>query len=838
MLAKLRAARSATGRELKPAVLRVLTVGGVSVYLLLAMAQRPRPEPIPYGALGLVWLGALALLLAVLVRPRLSVPRRAVSIGFDTSAISTVMYLAGPVGAPLYPLYLLLALGNGFRFGISYLYLSTALAVIGYSLVIASSPYWLNQLPLAIGLTIGLGILPLYAARFLQRQRENARRTARISRSKARLLGNITQELRKPLHHMTGMSDLLRETPLNREQRGFAEAISHSAGSLGALIENMADYSTIEAGKLAIAHTDFDLHSVLNGTVRVLQPQTRNKGLQLNLQFDPKIPFQLRGDPNRLRQILTSLLSDVINRMQHGSIGMRVHLQQTSDTRIVLRFELETSPSGAFTPQFAQCFNGLDDAYATESVTDCAGLAVAIARELIDSMQGKIEIGNETGQTGLLAIELPFERQADAPTSVTTLDGVRALLIADDRNPDFSRLTGWLRDWHVHLDAVESASAAFVRTESEFRRKRPYHAIIIDQSLVENDARQFAQALRKTAMATNCVLVLIAPQDAASQQSAVQNAGYNCMLSSPVEKPLLHNALHSAAALQRTAASRVIRLRTRKYEPRAAKARILVAEDNPTSQKFVAGVLDRAGHEVDVVQNGEEALDALEVKNYQLVIVDMHMPIMDGIQTAKLYRFIHPGRTRVPFVMLTANATAEARMECESAGIETFLTKPIEASRLVQVVDRLLSGHARRATGHDANRHRDRAPTADPLEAPPVLNLSNLQEVQNLGYGSDFFHELIQGFIRDGNSMLEKMSGALACQDYADFRDAGLALKGNAGSMGAVRLYKSCHQIERMSRVDYELMGGQLVNDIRAEFLRACSALIEYSKQLGNNARS
>lgn len=839
ILARLRSADSVSGRELEQAILRLLTVGVVSGYLLLASHGQTYLHSLLYPIAGSIWLGAIVFLLLAWFRVPAGPGRRLFATLYDTAAISVAMYVSGPDGAPLYPLYLAVALGNGFRFGIGHLYLATSLGLIGFSLVVFGTAFWVNHLALSVGLMLGLALLPLYVAKLLQRGNREAERSVRTCISRGMLLDNIAQEMRAPLSEITGMSDLLRETSLNRSQREFAEAIGDSAGSLATLLENVSDYARLESGALRIVHADFDLHNVLNGTVRTLRPHGQQRDLRINLNVEPEVPFALQGDPHRLRQILTNLLVDMIRRSRYGRIDVRVRPKQIAEIRTVLRFELQSCAAGAAknppgpgqVPQHAMG-GGL--------VVDRNGLALAIARTLIARLGGVLDADDDQQSDDVtVAFELPFDRQLDVPESAQSLDHTRLLIVSDPQSPHLGILSEWLRTWRVQFDVVETASAAFVRAESELKRDNPYHVVLVDKPLIDIDAYQFARAMRKVASPHHTSLLLIAREGRAQHAEALRDAGFACLLDTPLDKRLVFNALHCAPALDGSSRAQVVALRSRPGRGREpAKTRILVAEDNPTNQKFVARVLNRAGHDVDVVHNGEEALDALEMGDYDLVIVDMHMPVMDGVQTAKLYRFIHPTRPRVPFVMLTASATTEAKLECEAAGIETFLTKPVEASRLLEVVDQLVAQPSRSAAERDARPVPERTPATEIGDPHPVLNLASLQEVQNLGYGTDFFHELIQGFIRDGNGMLQKMEDALAQQDYDDFRDAGQALKGNSGSIGAVKLYKCCVQIERMSRADYELMGKQLTNDIRTEFRRACSALIEYSKQLGNNVRN
>ncbi len=821
-------------------ILRVLLVSAASAYLLFSVPDHAHSGALTITAAAAV-LGAMVLLAFGIFLPQQSVQRRMFTILFDTVVITGGMQLGGEAGAPLYLFYLLSAFGNGFRFGLPFLYLSTSLSLIGYPLVVMDSPFWLAHMPLAVGFWVGLAALPVYVAIMFKRLHGTIRRSERVTKEQARFLIEAGLELRPPLNRLLGVTDLLRETSLSREQRGFADSICESANSAVAVMHNIVDYAAIAGGKLDLRTTEFDLHNVLNGAIRLLRDQANERSMSLGLQIDPQTPYQLMGAPAQLRQVLSNLISNAMALARYGQLDVRVRPLRANDSGTILRFEIEQHGNG----EAARLLVRVIDRTKRQATTipyDGTALRAVVAVELVKLMGGTIGVEKQEADTSTVWFEVPFGPSSAACLSATSLQHTRVLLISDARSPNIGVVTGCLREWGVQFEINDSASGAFVRAESELRRSHAYHVIIVDKSLIDIDTRQFARALRKVTSSADTALVLITREDNDLEHRSLLEAGYSCLLSSPVDQNLLFNALHSAPIVERHGGERIVPLRRRIDRTRTARrSRVLVAEDNPTSQKFIARVLERAGHEVDLVHNGEEALDALECGDYDLVMLDMHMPVMDGVQTAKLYRFIYPNKNDLPFVMLTANTTTEAKLECEAAGIETFLTKPIEATRLLEIIECILE---RRRGGDQSGLRNDRDPmrqwerpaATEVFDGAPILNLASLQEVESLGHGSDFFHELVQGFIRDGNGLLEKLQDSLSREDYADFRDASHALKGNAGSIGAVKLYKSCLQVERMSRADFELLGVQTLIDIRGDLHQACTALIEYSKKLGNNA--
>jgi two-component system sensor histidine kinase RpfC len=783
------------------ACLLYLTITALGDGSAASLAQRCRPLGVGYLA------GALALLAHLLWQPGVRPARRYAGMGLDMLTLTVALALGGATAAIFYPFYLWVTFGMGFRYGRRYLFVSAASSLLSFALVIATSAYWRGQAALAAGLWIALLVLPAYASSLLTKLTDALARAEEASRTKSRFLATMSHELRTPLHAIIGMADLLRGTPLAGEQQDMVRTVRGAGQSLLEMIGEVLEIARIESEQ-PVQAIDFDLHALLASVRSLLHHEALEKGLAFHLQIDPAAPFRLHGARRSLQQILVNLTANAVKFTARGSVTIRVVGEAVGAELVALRIEVEDTGIGIPLEAQERIFERFTQA--DESTTrqyGGTGLGLAIARQLAHLLGGTLTVESTPGAGARFTFRGSFLRAPDAKLALVgqvVLIGDRELAAGYRR-----QITAWGADVAIasSADAVRMVLSQAGQRHA-FLLLGPCEALSESQLRAEWAARFPAEPLRA---------VMIGGAAAADPGACL------AVLPWQAEDRLLHASLHAALAVPDGPAGETAgrAAATRGVGPRR---RILVAEDNRINQLVIMKMLERAGHEVTLVDNGEEALDALVDGQFDLVIIDLNMPVMGGLDAVKMHRFATGGRDMPAFIALTADATDETRRQCEAAGIEGYLAKPVDIDELLPMIDRL----TRLVTGAEPRRRLERAQAPSPAAAAPLpaLDRSLLDRLRQLDDQDGFVSQVIHDFLADAEQLLAELAAAAQAKDALAFRDRAHALRSSAAHIGATALFQLCLGWRGIGAAELAAQGADCIARLDTEFERLRDALL------------
>ena len=655
--------------------------------------------------------------------------------------------------------------------------------------------------------------------------------------AKSEFLANMSHEIRTPLNGAIGMVDLLLDTTLTEEQHQFATLVRTSGEALLSVINDILDFSKIEAHKLELEILDFDMRVTLEDAAEMLTVKAQEKGLELVCLIAPRVPSLVRGDPGRLRQVLVNLAGNAVKFTQRGCVTIRADLEREDEHSALIRFSVSDTGIGIPADRLDAIFSPFTQADgSTTRKYGGTGLGLTISSQLIKLMGGRIGVESEEGKGSTFWFTGLFEKQpkdAQQPSvALADLHGAR-ILVVDDHTTNRLLVTTLLQTWGCRFNEAADGESALFMLRAAARDGDPYRAALVDLQMPEMDGEELGRRIKADPECVETVLVIMTSLGQRGDAKRLGALGFAAYLSKPIRQSQLHDCLAMVLGREQEGeASGPAALITRHTVSEASKrlTRILLAEDDRANQQVALAIIRKLGYQADVVANGKEALLALRAIPYNLVLMDCHMPEMDGYEATRCIRDPLQGvvNRNVPVVAMTARAMKGDREQCLEAGMNDYVSKPIKPQALAEVLEKWLLRESDDYRAESSSLSPNAVPTTtEGPEAQAIPAFDKNALYYRLMGDEELVGVIIEGFLEDMPLQIKELRDLVEDGKAVRAGEQAHKIKGAAATVGGEALRKVAFAMERAGLAGDMGQLQSLMPEVEMEFSRLKTAIRE-----------